>query len=185
VRLVVLLVLAVGAAGCGGEAAAPELPEPLAASALPELSFRERDLPRDVLAEDSFTPEELEALLGDVGYAGGREREFTGHTDTLDRVVARALRFDSSAGAARYVDWVATHTDELAGPTRPPEPLAVGTVGLLFELEPCPTCKKQLPTMLAVWRRGGAVGYLLTAGRGAGGERVTALVRDVDAALGG
>ena len=64
----------------------------------------------------------------------------------------------------------------------PPATLAVGEDGLLFTLEPCPTCKKQLPTQLAVWRRGNAVGNVLVAGRGAGRERVIALVRDVDAA---
>ncbi len=182
-RLVVLLALAVGAAGCGSDTATPPLPEPLPATALPDLTYRERDLERTVLAEDSFEPKELEQLLSDGGYVGGREREFTGHTDTFDRVVARTLRFEAAAGAGAYVSWVAAHTDELAGPALPPTTLGVGEDGLLFELEPCPTCKKQLPTWLAVWRRGKAVGYLLVAGRGAGADRVVALVSDVDTAV--
>ncbi len=96
--------------------------------------------------------------------------------------MARTLRFESAAGAGEYVSWVAAHTHELAGPVLPPATLAVGEDGLLFTLEPCPTCKKQLPTQLAVWRRGNAVGYVVAAGRAAGSERVIALVRAVDAA---
>lgn len=185
VRRAVLLALVVGVTACGGEIAALELPEPLPASALPELSHRDRDLPRDDLAEDSFAPDELHQLLASADYLGGREREFTGHTDTFDRVVARTLRFDSTAGAEQYVAWVASHTRELAGPTRAPEVLPVGEGGLLFELEPCPTCKKQLPTMLAAWRRDGAVGYLLAAGREVDRESLTRLARLVDRSVDG
>jgi hypothetical protein len=98
-------------------------------------------------------------------------------------VVVRVLAFAGAAGAASYVDWVAAHTLDLAGPTRPLAPLRTGEDARLHELEPCATCKKQLPTLLAVWRRGAAVGYVLAAGRDVDRVTLQPLVRAVDASL--
>ena len=181
-RALLLVALATLAAGCGGDRSV-SLPAPLETSALPGLTARDRDLPAGVLAADAFAPDELRVLLEDGGYAGGREREFTGHTDTFDHVLARTLRFDRPAGAAAYLDWVAAHTFELVGRTRPRAPLALGPGSLLFELEPCGTCKKQLPTLVVVWRRDGAVGYVLASGRKVDRGTVGPLAGAVDATL--
>ena len=74
--------------------------------------------------------------------------------------------FEDVAGADAYVDWIANHTGDLAGPSRALTPIGLGAErSVLFELEPCPTCKKQLPTWFGAWRRGSTVSYLLAAGR--------------------
>ncbi len=181
-RALPLAILVAVLAGCGADRSEP-LPAPLAAAALPGLTSRDRELPADVLAADAFAPDELRTLLDDGGYTGGREREFSGHTDTFDHVVARTLRFDDPAGASAYLAWVAAHTLDLVGRTRTRPPLPVGRQSLLFELEPCSTCKKQLPTLVAVWRRGGAVGYLLASGRKIDRGTVGPLAAKVDASL--
>lgn len=185
-RLSVIL-LGVVLAGCGGTGAtdpAPAvLPEPLEHSVLPDLASRDRDLPPDVLSADAFEQQELAAILDDAGYVGGRERELTGHTDTFDHVIARTLRFGEAEGARTYLDWIAGHAIDLVGRVRPLEPLPIGEDALLLELEPCATCKKQLPTLVVGWRRGGSVGYLLASGRDVDRESVRRLVAAVDASL--
>jgi hypothetical protein len=168
-------------AGCGGSGS--DLPEPIKTSALPALEARDRDLPADTLAADAFEPAPLAGVLEAGGYTGGRERELTGHTPTFDHVIARTLRFADAAGADAYLGWVRGHTLDLVGRTRPLAPYPVGDRLLLFELKPCSTCKKQLPTLVAVWRRGGAVGYLLASGRDADRASVRPLVDAVDASL--
>ncbi|MEO5633738.1 hypothetical protein [Gaiella sp.] len=166
--LVPALAVAAVAAGCGGTESepAPRVLPPLAHEALPELTARDRALPARELAQDALAPSDLAALLAAAGYLGGAEREFSGHTDTFDHVVARTLTFADVAGANAYLDWIAGHTGDFVGPSRPLVPIALGAErAQLFELDSCPTCKKQLPTWFAAWRRGTTVSYLLTAGR--------------------
>jgi len=173
-------------AGCGSEAPADQptlLPPPLKASMLAELGARDRELPLQALAADAFEPETLAALLDDAGYAGGRERELSGHGKTFDHVIARSLVFADAAGADEYLGWVRGHTLDLVGRTREREAPPLGDVAFLFELEPCPTCKKQLPTLVAVWRTGGNVGYVLASGRGVNRESFRRLALAVDTSV--
>lgn len=181
VRMAAVLAAAASLTGCG---AGEELPEPLPAAALPELEARDRDLPHEVLAGDALDVDALAQLLEEARYEGGREREFSGHTDTFDHVIARTLRFEDGDGAGTYLGWIDGHTIDLVGRTRTRDPLPVGEDARLFELEPCSTCKKQLPTYVAAWRRGGAVGYLLASGRDADRESVLPLVAALDGSLG-
>jgi len=172
--------------GCGSEAPAGQTsapPPPLGASVLPELDARDRELPPDALAADAFDPEALAALLDDAGYAGGRERELSGHGETFDHVIARSLVFADAAGADAYLGWVRGHTLDLVGRTREREAPPLGDVAFLFELEPCPSCRKQLPTRVAVWRSGGKVGYVLASGRGVNRESFRRLALAVDASV--
>lgn len=182
-RLLALLgvVLAAGAAGCG---ATSQTPATLEAGALPGLESRVRALDEATLAQDSFEPAELERLLEDAGYVSGSEREFYGRTDTFDHVVARALRFESAEGAEAYLGWLAGHADEILGRVEPGAPLPLGESGLLFSLVPCWTCKKELATFLAAWRRGETVLSLLAAGRGASTDSLEQLGRGLDRVTG-
>lgn len=182
VRVLPVIVAAALLAGCGG-ADTEALPAPLEGSALPALTSRDRNLPADDLAADAFERQPLADLLERGGYTGGREREFSGHTDTFDHVIARTLRFDDAGGASAYMDWIAAHTLDLVGRTRLVAPLPLGRKSVLFELEPCSTCKKQLPTLVAVWRRGGAVGYLLASGRDVDRASIEPLAQAVDTSL--
>ncbi len=161
------------------------LPPPIERTVLSQLAFRDRALPADALAADGFEPDHLAALLESAGYVGGREREFTGHTTTFDHVVARTLRFARPSGATDYLRWIATHTSDLVGPTHALQRLPVGDDAILVELEPCPTCKKQLPTLVAAWRRGSSVGYVVAAGRDADRHTIQPLVEAVDTTVAG
>ena len=184
-RLSLVAVLgALALAGCGGSEATSS-PAPLDASALPELTARDRDLPPDALAADAFEPEALATLLDGAGYAGGREREFSGHGERFDHVIARTLVFDDAAGADAYLGWIRGHTLDLVGRTREREAPPLGDAALLFELKPCPSCRKQLPTLVAVWRSGGDVAYVLASGRGVNRESFRRLTFAVDASVGG
>ena len=177
----VVTVLALFAA-CGGAADAGP-PPTLPADALPELSSETRALDRDALAADAFEPDAFGKLLADAEYVEGVERQFVGRGEVFDRVVARSLRFESPEGAGAYLRWVRANGDELVGETEPRRPLEFGSDGVLLALVPCGTCKKELPTLLAAWRRDDVVLSLLASGRGVDRDRLAALARELDARM--
>jgi len=178
----VLLLLA--AAACGAEQAAPPAAAPatLPAVALPELDSRSRSLDAAALADDAFEPDALAALLSEGGFVAGREREFSGKTATFDHVVARTLVFESPSGADAYLGWVRGHGDEVLGRAAPAKVVPPGEGGVAFTLERCGTCKKELPTFLAAWRREATVMTLLAAGDGADAASFSALAHELDEA---
>jgi hypothetical protein len=184
-RALVLLLLLVAAVACGSEqeqtaAAPPTLP----ATALPELDSRARALDTNVLAEDALDAEELTTVLDDAGFLSGTEREFSGRTKTFDHVVARSLRFESAEGADAYLHWLEGHGDDFLGAAEPAELQPPGESTVAYTLVRCGTCKKELPTFLAGWRRGDVVLTLLAAGSGGNPERFETLARRFDAVLG-
>ena len=188
----VILASVLGAAalagGCGGDAspaAAPQPPPTLPADALPELSSERRLLDRAALAQDALAPRRLAEVLERAGYVRGAEREFFGHGETFDRVVARGLRFRSAEGAELYLGWVRSHGKDLLGSAEPRRPLGLGSSGVVLVLVPCGTCKKELPTYLAAWRRGDVVLSLLASGRGVNRARFAALAGKLDGRIAG
>jgi hypothetical protein len=173
--LVALLV-----SGCGSEkASSPAAPRTLPASALPQLDARERVLDQDGLAEEAFQPNELASLLDDAGYITGREREFSGKSRTFDHVIARTLVFEDGDGAEAYLAWMRQHANEVLGDAEPAKVVPPGTSGVAYKLIRCGTCKKELPTYLAGWRRGSMVLWVLAAGSGAD-SRFETLLREQD-----
>ena len=178
----VVLLLAAAACGTEEEAAPPAAPATLPAAALPELDSRARTLGAAALAADSFEPAALEALLSEGGYLTGREREFSGKTLTFDHVVARTLVFETENGAEAYLGWVRGHGDEFLGRAVPAKVAPPGEGGVAFTLERCGTCKKELPTFLAAWRRGETVLTLLAAGSGADAASFSTLAHELDEA---
>jgi len=177
----VLLLLA--AAACGAEeTATPAAPATLAAGALPELDSRARTLDEAALAAEAFEPDALAALLSEGGYVTGREREFSGKTTTFDHVVARTLVFESPGGADAYLGWIRGHGDEVLGRAAPAKLVPPGEGGVAFTLERCGTCKKELPTFLAAWRREATVMTLLAAGDGADPAAFSDLAHELDQA---
>lgn len=170
----------VGGCGTGEEERAPPT---LPARVLPELASERRLLDRAALAADALAPDALSELLDDAGYVEGVEREFFGRGEVFDRVVARGLRFESPEGAERYVGWLSSHPRDLLGRAKAEPRLPLGPSSVLFALAPCGTCKKELPTYLAAWRRGDVVLSLLASGRGVDRERFAALARNLDARM--
>jgi hypothetical protein len=183
--LVTLIVLAL-ASGCGAEESAPTTPGPptLPSSALPDLEQRARALDLEALAADSLEPEPLRQLLEESEYVTGSEREFSGKTPTFDHVVARTLVFEDLTGADAYLGWLGTHGHDFLGRADPAKLSLPGNSGVGFTLAACGTCKKELPTFLAGWRRGATVLSLLASGSGANPERFGALARDLDGTVG-
>jgi hypothetical protein len=179
----VLAVTTAIAAGCGEpneRSAKGEPPATLSASALPALSNVARTLDTTSLAADSFHPAAVRKLLVNDGYLTGREREFFGHGPRFNHVVARALRFKSSDGAANYLAWVAAHAADFLGNARRESTLGLGDAGSLFSLVGCQVCRKEQPALLAAWRRGDTVAFLLGQGPGVNRESFAALARKLD-----
>ena len=184
-RLFVLVtVTALALAGCGAEEKDARPPQTLPASALPELASSARKLDADALALDALRPQSLAELLAEAEFDVGREREFSGKTTTFDHVVARTLRFEGADGAHAYLDWLGRHGQDILGRVEPAKLSLPGDGGVAFTLFRCGTCKKELPTFLAGWRRDEIVLTLLAAGSGANAERFGALVDELDATLG-
>ena len=137
----------------------------------------------DALAQDAFEPEELASVLDEAGYVTGHEREFSGKSRTFDHVVARTLVFEDVDGAETYLTWMRGHASEVLGTAEQTKIVPPGSSGAAYKLVRCGTCKKELPTYLAGWRRGSTVLWLLAAGSGAD-SRFGTLARDLDAVLG-
>lgn len=181
--LLSVLLLSLAAAACGTEEAAPPAtPATLPAAALPDLDSSARTLDAASLAEDAFEPDALAALLAEGGYVTGREREFSGKATVFDHVVARTLVFETQQGADAYLGWVRGHGDEVLGRAAPAKVRPPGEGGVAFTLERCGTCKKELPTFLAAWRREATVLTLLAAGDGADPASFSALAHELDEA---
>jgi hypothetical protein len=180
--LAVALAAAVTACGGGSDEPAPARPAPatLSPGALADLASTVRTLDASDLAADALDPAELERVLDEGGFTAGREREFTGKTDTFDHVVARTLVFDDAAGADAYLDWLGRHGEDFLGRVDAAGVTPPGESGVAFVLVPCGICKKELPTYLAGWRRGDTVLTLLAAGSGANPETFRALARRLD-----
>ena len=170
-------------AACGsGEREKPR-PESLPASALPDLESRGRPLDAESLAADSLDPEALTDVLGRAGFVAGSEREFAGKTRTFDHVVARTLVFRSAAGAETYLGWLRDHAADFLGRAEATDVSTPGRSAVAFSLAQCGSCKKEVPTFLAGWRRGATVMTLLAGGSGANPDRFSALARRFDATV--
>ena len=181
-RLLTLLALAVALAGCGTEESAP--PRTLPRAALPDLPSQTRALDADALAADALQPGALERLLDQAGYVTGTEREFAGKTRTFDHVVARTLVFGTPGGAESYLGWLRGHGADFLGRAQAADVSVPGTSAVTFALAQCGSCKKEVPTFLAGWRRGEHVVTLLAGGSGANPERFAALARELDQTVG-
>jgi hypothetical protein len=170
--------------GCGSESQETGPPPPtLPAAALPDLESRSRTLDVGALAGDALEPDNLADLLDEAGFETGNEREFSGKTTTFDHVVARSLRFGTVEGADVYLDWLREHGDDILGRAAPAKVVTPGESGVAHTLARCGTCKKELPTFLAGWRRGEVVLSLLAAGSGGNPVRFEALARELDGVL--
>jgi hypothetical protein len=175
-----LLVLVVAACGSNGDERQEAPPASLPGSALPDLDSRARSLSAEALAADSYEPEALADLLDEARFVSGSEREFSGKTRTFDHVVARTLLFEDDQGAETYLGWLRTHGEDFLGRVEPAKVSPPGESGVAFALAACGTCKKEIPTFLAGWRRGSTILTLLAAGSGANPERFSALAEQFD-----
>jgi hypothetical protein len=161
---------ALAAGGCGAAATATAPAPLLEADALPELHAATRTLDAAGLAQATPLPG-LRGRLGEWGLVRAGEREFTGRGQKLDHVVARTVDFAEPAGAAAYeralVDGTASYLGAGAETSR-----VAG--GWLIRAPSC-GCRPAPPTLIAVVRRGGRVGWLSISGEAATAARARRL----------
>jgi hypothetical protein len=148
------------ACGCGSDAR--EQAEPvLSTSALPGMEATTESLSADDLAADFGAEVSVE------GFVSGTERVFQGASQHLDRVVSRALEFESPEAATGYVELLRAHVDDLYGVGTTAKPYEVGgRSGYLIDPAAC-ACHRASPTLTAALADGSRVTYLEVNGDGA------------------
>ncbi len=172
----VALGLLLAVTSCAG---APQPPPTLPSDVLPGLASRTRSLDAEAIAADALDPEPLLRLLKEADYVIGSEREFSGRTGALYRVVTRVLLFEEPEGAAAYLDWLASHASDIVGQAQRHRPLALPGSPLFFSHIRTGCCVKETPTFLTAWQREATVFWLLASGPGANRETVTSLAGDL------
>jgi hypothetical protein len=133
------------------------------------------------VSADALDPPSLDAVLAEAQFEVGRESRFTSPAKPLTIVVARVLKFGSSAGALGYLDWLRTHAPDLLGSktqvTHPPElPEAIA-----FSHDPCLSCTKDTFWYFTAWTRGPYAITLRTGGPHAGLSTAAPLAEELDA----
>jgi hypothetical protein len=106
------------------------------------------------IAAPALVPDELEALLNDVGLQSAAQRSFQGGRGAYSRVVARGLVFASEAGATTYLDWLRDHIEELIGDAEHMSAEGLPEGALFVRHLPGGCCPKETPVYLVAWQRG-------------------------------
>jgi hypothetical protein len=176
------LVLAASLAlsGCGSNSVVPTVPD----DALPGHAASLVELDSTRVASDAVHPKELEAVLGDTGFVGGRERTFSDPGPPPSRVLARVMQFGDVDGAAAYLEWLRGHAAELIGDShQQPAPELFGA--FLARTLPNACCPKNVPIFLTAWRRGARVLSLEGAGADVTRQDMLDLIPTFDRAMRG
>lgn len=119
----------------------------------------------DGLANEVVHPEALRALLRQAGFSQGAQRSFSAGPGAFSRVTARALRFETEAGAATFVRWFGDNAgaEVISADRIIPEGISDGVI--VFRHVPDGCCHNDVPAYLAAWQRGPSVLYLHVGGR--------------------
>jgi hypothetical protein len=109
----------------------------------------------ETLIDETSDPESLDAELRHTGFATGTRRTFTGSRGkrVYSRVVAQGLAFDSEAGAARYLEWLTEHANDVMGQTHALAFEGLPEGALFLEHLPDGCCPRETPAYLVAWRR--------------------------------
>lgn len=119
------------------------------------------DLAADVAGGRSF-----EGRLRGWRFTRGRERDFQGPSQKLDRVVSRTLAFADASGASAYVAWLGAHPAALYGAgSSTSRATSRGRAGYVIDAAPC-ACHRASPTLLGVVAHGGRVTWVEANGGG-------------------
>jgi hypothetical protein len=161
----------------------PVVLEPIPATALPGHPADPIDLDAGSVAMDAVDVGGLEALLGEAGFVGGTQRQFSRVRGGKRLILARVLSFESPGGAAAYVAWLRDHADEVIGDSAPNADLDVPRGGIVFVHQPDPCCHNETRYFLAMWNVGSMVVTTQIAGEGARASDVPELLSQLDAAV--
>jgi hypothetical protein len=157
--------------------------EPIPEAALPGSPADPVQLDAAAVAVDAVDVAGLRSLLGDAGFVGGTQRQFSRVRAGRRRILARVLEFETPAGAARYLDWLRTHADDVIGDAAPNVDLDTPRNGIVFVHEPNPCCHNETRYFLAMWHEGPTVVTVEIAGEGAQASDVPELLSQLDAAV--
>ncbi len=139
--------------------------KPIPEGALPGNPAPTLELDLTTLAADAIDAASLEALLADAGFLAGTERRFSETAAGRRRATARVLAFETSAGAERYVEWLADHVQELIGDAEVVRDTRAPSEAIVFVYEPSGCCHLETRVFLGAWRRGSTVVTLKLAGQ--------------------
>jgi hypothetical protein len=132
----------------------------LAPAAVPGLAASTHAVSAHDLAADVAGGTRFEGLLRGWGFARGRERDFQGPSQKLDRVVSRTLAFGSASGASAYVAWIGAHPAALYGAgSATTRATSRGRTGYVVDAAAC-ACHRASPTLLAVVAHAGRVTWI-------------------------
>jgi hypothetical protein len=138
----------------------------LAPAAVPGLAASTHVVSAHDLAADVDGGSRFEGLLRGWGFTRGRERDFQGPSQKLDRVVSRTLAFGGASGASAYVAWLGAHPAALYGAgSSTSRATSRGRSGVVIEAAAC-ACHRASPTLLGVVAHGGRVAWIEANGGG-------------------
>ena len=157
--------------------------EPIPATALPGAPADPVNLDAAAIAVDAVDMAGLESLLQGAGFVGGTQRQFSRARAGRRRIMARVLTFETSEGAARYLEWLRGHADEVIGDAARSTELQAPRDGTVFVHEPDPCCHNETRLFLAMWNEGSTVVTIEIGGEGARQSDVPQLLSQLDAAV--
>ena len=157
--------------------------EPIPKAALPGSPADPVRLDAAAIALDAVDTAGLRSLLGEAGFVAGTQRQFSRVRAGRRRILARVLEFETSPGAARYLDWLRTHAEEVIGDAAPNADLDAPRHGIVFVHQPNPCCHNETRYFLAMWHEGARVVTVEIAGEGARASDVPELLSQLDAAV--
>lgn len=132
------------------------------------------ELTAERVAADAIDASALASLLEAAGFERAVERSYAGRSSGIRRVVVRVVRFETTAGAERYLAWLRSHPSEVIGAaTTVPGDRDVGPI---FIHEPGGCCPKELPLAMGAWRLEREVVRVIVAGPAADGAAGAALL---------
>jgi hypothetical protein len=130
------------------------------------------------VASEAVDADVLSDLLETAGFESGVRRSYIGAGLSIRRLDVRVLRFQSSAGAASYLEWLRGHVADLIGDVDPSEELRVRGVPVFVHV-PDGCCPREPAVALAAWLRARDVVRVIVAGPAADGPRAAALIEEV------
>jgi hypothetical protein len=183
--LTLLVALACGAdpasiAGTPSPSSSPTRPSTVPAASLTGMQSTVMDINATDVAAQTIQPDDLEALLGDVGLAAGVQRTFAGGTGAFSRVVARNLEFETDDGAALYLGWLREHVSEMLGSIETVSFPALPAGALSVRHLPDGCCPKEVPVYLVAWQRGPLVLSVEASGQRARAQPIVPIVLAFD-----
>lgn len=172
--------MAVALAACASASPAPE-PDPPAVPPDEIAGFSSTAttvLGAADVASESVDPGVLADLLDAAEFESGVRRSYLGAGLGIRRLEVRVLRFESSAGAASYLEWLQGNVADVIGDVEGSEELEIIDVSVFVHV-PDGCCPREPAVALAAWRRERDIVRVIVAGPAADGPKAAELIEEV------